>query len=74
MGEHFTELGEAEGKSNEPAVSEIVSQEEVQMKEILSKPEVARVLEDPAIQELIKTLKTDPMAAQRYSGCMQLWA
>ena len=65
MGEHFTELGEAEERTGAPVVSEIVSQEEAQMKEILSKPEVAEVLQDPAIRKLIETLKTDPTAAQQ---------
>lgn len=64
MGEHFTELGKAEERTRAP-VSEIVPHEEAQMKEILSKPEVAKVLEDPAIRKLIETLKTDPMAAQQ---------
>ena len=65
MGEHFTELGEAEERTRAPVVSEIVSQEEAQMKEILSKPEVAEVLQDPAIWKLIDTLKIDPTAAQQ---------
>lgn len=69
MGEHFTSLGEAEEekrkKADQGPVSEILSQEEVQMKEILAKPEVRRALEDPQIQKLIETLKSDPSAAQR---------
>ena len=64
MGEHFTELGDAEEKKR-GSVSEIITQEEAQMKEILSKPEVKRVLEDPSIRKLIETLKTDPNAAQQ---------
>lgn len=64
MGEHFTELDETQEKTRAP-VSEIVPHEEAQMKEILSKPEVSRVLEDPLIRKLIETLKTNPMAAQR---------
>lgn len=59
MGDHFTELGEAEEKTRTP-VSEIIPHEEAEMKEILSKPEVRKVLEDPVIQKLIQTLKTDP--------------
>lgn len=64
MGDHFTELGKAEERTRAP-VSEIVPHEEAQMKEILLKPEVAKVLQDPAIQNLIQTLKTDPIAAQQ---------
>lgn len=64
MGEHFTELGDAEEKRG-AAVSEIMTQEEAQMEEILSKPEVKRVLEDPSIRKLIEALKTDPNAAQQ---------
>lgn len=66
MGEHFTALGEKEAKkAAPPPIAEIESQEEKQMKEILSKPEVRRVLEDPVIRKLIETLKTNPMAAQQ---------
>lgn len=69
MGEHFTSLGEAEEEKREKAdqgpISEILSQEEVQMREILAKPEVRHALEDPQIQKLIETLKSDPSAAQR---------
>lgn len=62
MGEHFTALGE---KTAGPPVAEIESQEEAQMKRILSKPEVKAVLEDPMIRKVIETLKTDPRAAQQ---------
>lgn len=66
MGEHFAELGETEEQTkSREGVSEIISQEEAQMKEILAKPEVKRVLEDPIIRKLIETLKTNPMAAQQ---------
>ena len=66
MSDHFTTLAEAEEKKGSaPPVAEITSQDEAQVKAILSKPEVKRALEDPAIRKLIETLKSDPNAAQR---------
>ena len=65
MGEHFTALGEAAGeKASASPVSEIMSEDEARMKQIISKPEVKRVLDDPAIRKLIETLKINPGAAQ----------
>ena len=65
MGEHFSALGEAEEKKISCPVSEIMSQDEVLMKELLAKPEVKTVLEDPLIQKLIEMLKSNPVAAQQ---------
>lgn len=66
MGEHFTELGAADEQTKSSVgASEIISEEEAQMREILAKPDVKRVLEDPVIRKLIETLKTNPAAAQQ---------
>lgn len=65
MGEHFTALEDAKKEKAEVPVSEIVSQDEAQMKEILSKPEVRKVLDDPVIRTLLETLKINPNAAQQ---------
>ena len=65
MGEHFTALGEVQDKTTGSPIEEVVSKEEMEMKKILSKPEVRIVLEDPMIRNLIETLKTNPTASQQ---------
>lgn len=64
MGEHFTALGEAQEKTAGTPMVEVAS-EEIEMKRILSKPDVRTVLEDPVIRNLIETLKINPTAAQQ---------
>ena len=66
MGEHFTALAGSEAKKSGPApVSEIMSQDEAKMQEVISRPEVKQVLSDPVIRKLIETLKMNPNAAQQ---------
>ena len=73
MGDHFTVLADKEEKeqaskasTQAPLISEVPpSQEEAQMQEIISRPQVKDALSDPAIQQLIVALKEDPNTAQR---------
>ena len=73
MGDHFTTLAGKEEKeqasqaaTRPPLISEAPSsEEEAQMREIISRPQVKAALSDPAIQKLITALKEDPAVAQR---------
>lgn len=73
MGDHFTMLADKDEKeqtshatNKPPLISEApASEEEAQMREILSRPQVKEALSDPAIQKLIVALKEDPTVAQR---------
>ena len=72
MGDHFTMLADKEEKdqvtaaTNTPHISEAMSsEEETEMREIISRPQVKEALSDPRIEELIIALKDDPPAAQR---------
>lgn len=73
MGDHFTALADKEEKeqgskaaSVAPLITEAPSgEEEAQMREIISRPQVKEALSDPAIQKLIVALKEDQTTAQR---------
>lgn len=73
MGDHFTMLADKDEKeqasqatNRPPLISEVPSnEEEAQMREIISRPQVKESLSDPAIQQLIVALKEDPALAQR---------
>ena len=73
MGDHFTVLADKEEKeqaskasTQASLISEVPSsQEEAQMQEIISRPQVKDALSDPVIQQLIVALKEDPNTAQR---------
>ena len=74
MGDHLTVLADKEEKeqaskasTQAPFISEVPSsQDEAQMQEIISRPQVKDALSDPVIQQLIVALKEDSNTAQRY--------
>lgn len=74
MGDHLTVLADKEEKeqasraaTQAPLISEVPSsQDEAQMQEIISRPQVKDALSDPVIQQLIVALKEDSNTAQRY--------
>ena len=68
LGDHFTALADKEEREKAAAtnISEALSnEEEAEMREIMSRPEVKEALNDPRIEKLIIALKDDPPAAQR---------